>query len=204
MERRRQRLGLDDERMIARRLEGPVNAAKDRLAAVQYRRHLAVDRQGRAHHLAAESLADRLMPQADAEDRDLAAGAGDEVEAHARLMRRAGAGREHDRVRASGHHVIDADLVIAMHGDPRAKLAEIMDEIEGEAVVIIDQRDVGHGSTGPDRERQSLPNALFAPNGRPLQRKTPIASPKNGERPAGAPFDGTKAWDNRAATLQRR
>ena len=40
-----------------------------------------------------------------------------------------------------GQHLVDADLVVAMHGDVRPKLAQIVDEIEGEAVVVVDQHD---------------------------------------------------------------
>ncbi len=60
---------------------------------------LAVHRRGRADHLAAECLADRLMAEADAEDRDFARGGGDQVQADAGLVRRAWAGRQHDRFR---------------------------------------------------------------------------------------------------------
>ena len=63
------------------------------------RADLAVHRRRRADDLAAERLADRLVAEADAEDRDLARSGGDQVEADAGLVRRAGAGRQHDRLR---------------------------------------------------------------------------------------------------------
>ena len=61
---------LDHERMVARRLEGRVDAAEDAGAGMADRGELAVHRRRRAHHPAAESVADRLMAEADAEDRD--------------------------------------------------------------------------------------------------------------------------------------
>ena len=40
-------------------------------------------------------------------------------------------------------HVLDADLVVAMHDDLRPQPAEIVEEVEGEAVVVVDQEDHG-------------------------------------------------------------
>ena len=47
-----------------------------------------------------------------------------------------------------GQHLVDADLVVAMHGDVGSKPAQIVDEIEGEAVVVVDQHD-HHGLPRP-------------------------------------------------------
>ena len=54
-----------------------------------------------------------------------------------------------DSTIASGFAAITSstrDLVVAMHGDLRAQPAEIVDEVEGEAVVVVDQDDHGAGS----------------------------------------------------------
>jgi hypothetical protein len=59
---------------------------------------LAVDRQGRAHDIAAEGLADGLMAEADAEHRHGVSRGADQIETNACLARRAGAGRQHDGV----------------------------------------------------------------------------------------------------------
>ncbi len=72
----------------------------------------------------------------------------DQVEADAGLVRRAGAGRQHDCLGLGGQHLIDADLVVAMHGDVGSKPAQIVDEVEGEAVVVVDQHD-HHGLPRP-------------------------------------------------------
>ncbi len=76
-------------------------------------RDLAVHRFRRADDLAAERLADRLVAEADAEQWDLPGGGGDQVEADAGLVRRAGARRQHDRFRLHGQGVLDRQLVIA-------------------------------------------------------------------------------------------
>ena len=133
------RCAIDHQRVIARRPEWPVDAAKHALALVRHLGELAVHRHRRAHHVAAERLADRLQTETHAEHRDGGGRLLDEVEADAGFVGRAGAGREHDRVRVGADDVGGRYLVVAMHDDVRPKLAEVMDEVEGEAVVVVDQ-----------------------------------------------------------------
>src|SRR5215470_18616042 len=61
---------VDHQRVIPRRPERPVDAAKHALAAVPHLGKLAVHRHWCPHHAAAEHLTDRLMAEADAEYRD--------------------------------------------------------------------------------------------------------------------------------------
>ncbi len=63
------RVAVDDQRMIARGLEGRGQAREDALAGVMHRAHLAMHDLVAAHDLAAEGLADRLVAEADAEQR---------------------------------------------------------------------------------------------------------------------------------------
>ena len=93
----------------------------------------------RAHHFAAVDLPDGLMAEADAEQRNLRAGLGDEVEADAGLVGRAGAGREHDALGLQLQDFGDGDLVVAEHAAGCTQLAQVVDEVIGEAVVVIDQ-----------------------------------------------------------------
>src|SRR3982074_3556112 len=79
----RHRVAVDHERMVARRPERAVDAAKDALAAMADLGQLAMHRQGRAHDVTPESLADRLMAETDAEDRNGAGGLFYQVEAEA-------------------------------------------------------------------------------------------------------------------------
>src|SRR6185369_14845745 len=128
------------QRMIARCLQRSVDAAKHASALVADVRHLAMQRRC-AHHFAAESLSDRLMAQAHPEDRCGRRGLRDEIEANASLIRRAGARRQHDGLGLERHHIGDGNLVVAMHGDIGPQPAEIVEKVEGEAVVIVDQND---------------------------------------------------------------
>src|SRR5260370_20791413 len=66
----RQAVAIDHQRMIPRRVEWRIDAAKNAGAAVLDFRQLAVHRHRRPPDLAAESLADPLMAETDAENRD--------------------------------------------------------------------------------------------------------------------------------------
>src|SRR5258705_2880356 len=127
--------------MVARRPKRAVDAAKDALAAMADLGQLAMHRQGRTHDVAAEGLADRLMAETDAQDRNAAGGLFYQVEADAGLVRGAGAGRQHDRLGLRGEHRVGGRLVVAPDSDLRPQSAQIMDEVEGEAVIVVDQDD---------------------------------------------------------------
>src|ERR1700674_1566747 len=99
--------------MIARRLERPIDAAEHRAAAVTDFAELAVHQPRCPDDVAAIGLTDRLMAEADAEDRDFWPGAFDERQADAGLLRRARSGRDDDAVGVHGEDVVDADLVVA-------------------------------------------------------------------------------------------
>src|SRR4029079_13824694 len=95
----RQTRALDNQGVIAGGLERGIDAAKDALATVPDRRELAVNRRRCTHHLAAERVSDRLMTEADAEDRNAGGCFADQVEADAGLFGRAGPGGEDNRLR---------------------------------------------------------------------------------------------------------
>ena len=143
---------VDHQRMIARRLERPVDAAE----------HAVRPRGGsrRACRASAPARARpcRRTPGRSPDGRGRRRGSGcvgaallDQVEADAGLVRRAGAGRQHDRLGLAREHVVDRDLVVAMHDDVRPQLAQVVDEVEGEAVVVVDQQDHGRLSSSTFR-----------------------------------------------------
>src|SRR5688572_28894697 len=85
----RQRLALDHERVIARGREMILNLRKNAEAVVPYPRNLSMHHRLCPHYLLAERLADRLVAQADAEDRQLAGEPLYERQRDARFVRRA-------------------------------------------------------------------------------------------------------------------
>src|SRR5690242_19031198 len=125
--------------MIACCREGRGETREYTACVVLYLRELAVHRGGCAHDLAAECLPDRLMSETDAEQRDFACAPDDQFKADAGFIRRAWARRENDRLRIGTEHGIDTDLIVAMDGDVGSQPAQIMEQVESEAVVIVDQ-----------------------------------------------------------------
>src|SRR5271167_930322 len=65
----RQRRALDDQRVVARGRKGIGEPRKDGLAIMGYKAGLAVHDLRRSYHPASERLADRLVPEAHAQDR---------------------------------------------------------------------------------------------------------------------------------------
>ena len=131
-------------------------------AVWKMRADLAVHRGGRADDVAAECLADRLMAEADAEDRDSPRGGGDEVQADAGLVRSAGTGGEHDRFRLAREGVAYGELVVAHDLAPGANVAQEVDEVEGEAIVVVDQQDHGDASCAGSVGRSTWVLGLWA------------------------------------------
>src|SRR5512139_1989278 len=126
--------------MVARSLQRSVDATENSCTRVPDLRHLAVDRR-RAHDFAPESLPDRLMAKTDTEDRDGRSGLADKVETDAGFIWSTGAWRKHDCFRLRRHHFADRNFIVAMHGNVGLQPCQIMEEVEGEAVVIVDEDD---------------------------------------------------------------
>ena len=95
----------------------------------------------RIHKFHAERLPDRLMSEADAEQRD--SGGGGLAD---QLRHDAGAGRaarprgEHDRLRTQRERVSGRKRIVAAYLHLRAELLEILDEIVGERIEIVNHQ----------------------------------------------------------------
>ena len=117
-----------------------LDPCKDPSPIVPDARGLAVHHALGAHHLSAEGLSDRLVTEADAEDRDASGEAPDQLDRDAGVLRRAWAGRDDDRARRERLDLGHADLVVANHLDVFAELGEVLHQIEGEGIVVVDHQ----------------------------------------------------------------
>ena len=133
--------------MVAGRHEGTVDAPEDRLPLMLDLRQLAMDRLGRADDMTTIGVADGLMAQAHAEQGDLVPRRMDQIKADARLPGAAGAGGQDNGVWPPRHHRGDTDFIIAMHADLSAKGAQVMHQVPGEAVIVVDERNAGHAGS---------------------------------------------------------
>jgi hypothetical protein len=129
---------IEGQGMVARRGERGGQAGEDAAPLVAHLAQLAVHRRRRAHHLAAEVLADRLVAETHTKDRHLAGGRGDRVQADAGAVRVAGAWRNDDALGLERHDFRRSDLVVAAHLDLRPQFPQEVEEVVGEAVVVID------------------------------------------------------------------
>src|SRR5713101_2359732 len=133
----------DDQRVISSRSHRRRQAAEDGLAIVLNLAGFAVHQVLRAHHLAAEGCADRLVSEADSEHGHFAREVADQFDADAGFLRSAGSGRNHD---ARGVHRLDLSdrhFVVAANLYPGAQFAQVLDEVVSERIVVIEDEDHG-------------------------------------------------------------
>src|SRR6185437_12363303 len=119
--------------------------------------------------------------EADAEDRCGRREAVDDGKADAGLARRFRPGRKQDRLRREAFYLFEADLVVAIDDRLGAELADIVNEVIGEAVVVIDDEEF-HGSV-PAR---SAENAMSLPP----KREVSISEPPTPSKDGGSRFGG--------------
>ena len=100
-------------------------------------RRAAIKRPLGRHNSAAEHLADRLMAEADAENRDLARKLRDDGFGNSRLARRAWPGRNHDHRRRGAADRGNVDFIVTAHDDIAAQFLEITGDVEDEQVIIV-------------------------------------------------------------------
>ena len=128
--------------VVARGGERVRQAGEDALAGVVDRAGLAVHQALGADHLAAHGLADRLVAEADAEDRQVVRRARRSAPGRCRL--RSGVQGPGDSTTASGRSASASCAVSASlrwTTRLRAQLVQVVDEVVGEAVVVIDDQD---------------------------------------------------------------
>ena len=143
-----QAVGIDDERVVAPDGQRRRQAGEDRAAVVRDLARLAVDRLA-ADDEAAERLRERLVAEADAERRDPGLReAAHRLQRDAGLVGRARPGRDDDAIGRALEQLVDRRDVVAHDVQLRAQLAEELDEVVGERVVVVDDEDGGHARHG--------------------------------------------------------
>ena len=139
---------VEHERVIAGCLDRVRETTKHADVAMTDHRGLAVHDLRRSDHLATEGLAHALHAEAHAEDRRVGREAGQDVHAHARVVRVAGTGRDEHAIGVERPDVVEVDLVVTSHDRTRAELTEVLNEDVDERVVVVDDEDgrrVRHG-----------------------------------------------------------
>src|SRR5471030_1365444 len=153
----RQALCGNDQRMVARHGKGIIQTIKNALSGMTNRRGFAMDGLTRPHHLPTKSLRHGLMPKANAENRQPLSKVGDGRHGNARVVRRAGAGRDHQMGRGQLFNISETELIVTFNQHLGTQLAKILIEVIGKRVVVVDQQQ--HG--GPGLQSMKLPGQFY-------------------------------------------
>jgi hypothetical protein len=152
---------VDHQRVVAAHLERVAQAAEDRAAVMLDHGRLAVNRLV-LHHLAAPGLDQRLMAEAHPERGDpRLREAPDRLERDPRLVRRARPRRDDHPVVAADQQLVDLGVVVAHHLDLGPELAEVLHEVVGEAVVVVENQDPHERLAGVINGRQTVGGSAF-------------------------------------------
>ena len=112
---------------------------------------LAVHQPGGGDDPAAEMLPDRLVAEADSEQRAPRLGAcRHELERNAGIVGRSGPRRDQEALGRARHRFAGRELIVPPHEDLGAELAQIMDDVPGEAVVVVEDEDHAIGISRRD------------------------------------------------------
>ncbi|MNH13845.1 hypothetical protein D3C81_839810 [compost metagenome] len=136
----RQGFTLDHQRVIAGYSQRIVQTGKHTLVLVVYRTGLAMHDLAGTYDIATKGLANGLVTQANAENRQLAGKMQDGLDGNTGLGRGARAGGNHDALGVQGFDLGDGQLVIANDLDLSTQLAEVLHDVVGEGVIVVDHQ----------------------------------------------------------------
>lgn len=130
----RQRRWVDDETVIASGFNRRSQVCKEAFAGVLNGIDLTVHQSFRSHNSAAKDLSDRLMAQADAQNRHPASKSPHHIAGDASFVGRAWTGRDHQMAGRFCCDLIASDLVVAVNLDRYLgrNLPQTLDEVPGE------------------------------------------------------------------------
>src|SRR5437016_892460 len=134
--------------MVARGGEGIRQLAENILAVVMDPARFAMEEFRSADDFAAERSANGLVAKAYTENGEFPGEALDQLHGNARLLGRAWSRRDYDALRISPDNLFHRNLVVAMYFDVATQLAEILREVVGKRIVVVEKQN--HASF-PDR-----------------------------------------------------
>jgi len=109
-----------------------------------HRRGLAVHQSRGRDHPRAEGLPDRLVPEADPQDRDAPGEALDGRHGDARILRPSGPGRDDQAARLERLELVHGQAVVAQDAHLGAHLHQVLVEVVGERVEVVDHDQHGN------------------------------------------------------------
>ena len=124
--------------MVARHCDFLRQSAKEYAVGVQFRKRLfPVHQRLRVAYLAAERKAHGLLPEANTEERNLAAQLLNHFDCDARILRTPRSGRQDNGLRALCRNFFDRQRIISDNLHLTGKTADQLVEVIGKAVVVV-------------------------------------------------------------------
>ncbi len=133
-----QRLG-HDQGMVARGVKRGRESTEKASSVVMDRRYLAMHQPLCPYHLPAECLPYYLVSQTDAQDGHATGETLDQGQRDASIFRGARPGRDDDVRRSQCGDLVQADSVVTDHLHLRSQFTQILRQVIGKAVVIINK-----------------------------------------------------------------
>src|ERR1043166_1645192 len=125
--------------MVSSSLNVIVEARKDSLSVMTHLRRFAVHQFRRANHFPTKRLTNRLVAEANSQQRDLSRQPPDQIERYACIVRSSRSWLNHDSLRSQVLlDLIDRDLIVSTHFDRRSKLAKVLNEVVSKRIVVVD------------------------------------------------------------------
>ena len=129
---------LHDEGVVAGCLKRGLDAGEDTFSLVMNKRGLAVHEFAGSDDITAKDLADTLVTEANPEEGNVFSKFPNYIATDSGFSRGAGTGGNTDLRRRFFADFIERDLVVSMHLHLRAQFSEVLDEVVGERVVVVD------------------------------------------------------------------
>ena len=137
-------------------------AGIDRPAVVGDLSLLSVDRLT-LNHTTTESFNQRLVAEANPQYRDARLGEGaNRCNRNPGLRRSTGSGRDHEALRPPGEQFLDAGLVVAHNLNLAPQLTQVLDQVVGEGIVVVDHQNVHQAQSGCLQASSTARNTAFA------------------------------------------
>src|ERR1700746_1699895 len=134
----RQRFPLDDQRMVACGLKFLRQASKNRFAIVIDAARFAVHQFARSNHSPPKRRPDRLMAQANTENRNFAREALNQWNADCRFLWRVRTGRHHEALTPPCLDLVERNSIVATHFELLPHLAQVLSQVISKGIVVVE------------------------------------------------------------------
>ena len=136
----RQRFSLHNQRMVACGIKGIGQLMEDRFPVVPYLRRFSMHQLIGSNDFAAKCHGQRLMAEADPQDRETPAKMLDSLNRYARFHRCAGSRRNDDAAGLQRFNLVDGNFIVAKYPNVFTQFPEVLHKVIGEGIIVVDHQ----------------------------------------------------------------